>query len=61
MIGIGVGGGVLLIFVFIIIICCVINNRRNEDNMKKMRKDMDALESRVANECKDGESELERE
>ncbi|GFS14071.1 plexin-A2-like [Elysia marginata] len=40
-------------------ICCLIKFRRNDDMMKKMRKDMDQLESRVANECKDAFAELQ--
>ena len=45
-------------FVIVLIIggcCCLYKFRRNDDMMKKMRKEMDQLESRVANECKDGE------
>lgn len=51
----------ILFFILIIVgsIYCLIRFRRNDDMMKKMRKDMDQLESRVANECKDAFAELQ--
>lgn len=54
-IAIAVGGGLLL---FVLIAVCIvyrIKSRRNDDKMKKMRIQMDMLEARVANECKEGE------
>ena len=57
-IGVCVAGGVIFIIIVIFVIYCVIKNRRNDDKMKSMRKEMDQLESRVANECKDGKSEI---
>ena len=54
-IAIAAGGGIL---VFILIIVCIlyrVKSRRSDDMMKKLRIQMDMLESRVANECKEGE------
>ena len=47
----------IFVVIMLIVVCifCLIKFRRNDDMMKKMRKEMDQLESRVANECKDGE------
>ncbi|XP_025108035.1 plexin-A4-like isoform X2 [Pomacea canaliculata] len=58
-IAIAVGGGLLL---FVLIAVCIvyrIKSRRNDDKMKKMRIQMDMLEARVANECKEAFAELQ--
>lgn len=49
-----VAGGIVVIVIIILFVVCAIKSSRNDDMMKKMRKDMDQLESRVANECKEG-------
>lgn len=53
-IAIGCSVGVVIVLFLLICIYCLIRFRRNDDMMKKMRKEMDQLESRVANECKEG-------
>ncbi|KAH9508125.1 Plexin-A4 [Bulinus truncatus] len=58
-IGIGVSVGAIALIFFIICIVCIIKFRHNDDMMKKMRKEMDQLESRVANECKEAFAELQ--
>ncbi|XP_055883626.1 plexin-A2-like isoform X2 [Biomphalaria glabrata] len=59
MIGIIVAVALTVVLIIIVGICCYIKVRRNDDMMKKMRKDMDQLESRVANECKEAFAELQ--
>ncbi|KAK3800854.1 hypothetical protein RRG08_008608 [Elysia crispata] len=51
----------IFVVIMLIVVCifCLIKFRRNDDMMKKMRKEMDQLESRVANECKDAFTELQ--
>ncbi|CAG5132853.1 unnamed protein product [Candidula unifasciata] len=59
-IGIAAGGvAVFLLVTCIVCTVCLIKFRRNDDMMKKMRKEMDQLESRVANECKEAFAELQ--
>ncbi|XP_035826878.1 plexin-A2 [Aplysia californica] len=58
-IGIAVGVAVLVLIMLVVCVCCIIKFRRNDDMMKKMKKDMDQLESRVANECKEAFAELQ--
>jgi plexin A len=53
-IAISVGGGVLLLVLVIVCILYRVKSRRSDDMMKKMRIQMDLLEARVANECKEG-------
>ncbi|XP_059158029.1 plexin-A2-like [Physella acuta] len=58
-IAIGCSVGVVIVLFLLICIYCLIRFRRNDDMMKKMRKEMDQLESRVANECKEAFAELQ--
>ena len=53
-IAIAVGASVLFIVLIIVVILYRVKSRRNDDMMKKMRIQMDMLEARVANECKEG-------
>ena len=54
-VGIAAGAAVLVLIVIIVIIAYQVKSRRSNDMMKKMRIQMDSLEARVANECKEGE------
>ncbi|RUS74742.1 hypothetical protein EGW08_017493, partial [Elysia chlorotica] len=55
-----IGSAIFIVIVLIVgCIFCLIKFRRNDDMMKKLRKEMDQLESRVANECKDAFTELQ--
>ncbi|XP_048252946.1 plexin-A2-like isoform X3 [Haliotis rufescens] len=58
-IGIAVGAGVLVLLVIIVIIAYQVKSRRSNDMMKRMRIQMDSLEARVANECKEAFAELQ--
>ncbi|KAK7493969.1 hypothetical protein BaRGS_00014851 [Batillaria attramentaria] len=58
-IAIAVGGGVLLVVLVIVCILYRVKSQRNDDMMKKMRIQMDMLEARVANECKEAFAELQ--
>ncbi|XP_076447874.1 plexin-A2-like isoform X2 [Babylonia areolata] len=58
-IAIAVGASVLLIVLVIVCILYRVKSRRNDDMMKKMRIQMDMLEARVANECKEAFAELQ--
>ncbi|BFZ08936.1 hypothetical protein BsWGS_11975 [Bradybaena similaris] len=59
-IGIAAGGvAVFILVTCIVCLVCLIKFRHNDDMMKKMRKEMDQLESRVANECKEAFAELQ--
>ncbi|ESO84358.1 hypothetical protein LOTGIDRAFT_168803 [Lottia gigantea] len=58
-IGISVGAAILVVFVIIFCIAYLVKSQRSDDMMKKMRIQMDSLESRVANECKEAFAELQ--
>ncbi|CAG5119136.1 unnamed protein product, partial [Candidula unifasciata] len=58
-IGIAAGVSVFVFVTLAVCIFCLIKSRRNDDMMKKLRKEMDQLESRVANECKEAFAELQ--
>ncbi|CAL1531518.1 unnamed protein product [Lymnaea stagnalis] len=59
MITIGVVVAASLLVCLGLCIYCLLKFRRNDDLMKRMRKEMDQLESRVANECKEAFTELQ--
>ena len=56
LIGIAAGGGILLLIIVTIIILYRNKSRENDQRMKHMQNQMDILESKVAKECKEGES-----
>ncbi|XP_050411553.1 plexin-A4 isoform X3 [Patella vulgata] len=58
-IGISVGAAILVVAVIAVLIAYLVKSRRSDDMMKKMRIQMDNLESRVANECKEAFAELQ--
>ncbi|XP_041350001.1 plexin-A2-like isoform X2 [Gigantopelta aegis] len=58
-VGIAAGAAVLVLIVIIVIIAYQVKSRRSNDMMKKMRIQMDSLEARVANECKEAFAELQ--
>ncbi|KAL8574219.1 hypothetical protein ACOMHN_027873 [Nucella lapillus] len=53
--------GASMLFIVLIIVCILyrVKSRHNDDLMKKMRIQMDMLEARVANECKEAFAELQ--
>ena len=53
-IAIAVSGSILLVILVIVCVLYRVKSRRSDDMMKKMRIQMDMLEARVANECKEG-------
>ncbi len=53
-IGISVGGGLLLLIIIIIFIAYRMKSRESDLVMKRMQNQMDALEAKVAKECKEG-------
>ena len=53
-IAIAVSGSILLVILIIVCVLYRVKSRRSDDMMKKMRIQMDMLEARVANECKEG-------
>lgn len=57
-IGIGAGGGVLLIAIIAVLIAYKRKTRDADRTLKRLQLQMDNLESRVALECKEGESEV---
>lgn len=58
-IGIGGGGGLLLLVIIIVLIAYKRKSRDADRTLKRLQLQMDNLESRVALECKEGESERE--
>ncbi|XP_076468728.1 plexin-A2-like isoform X2 [Babylonia areolata] len=58
-VAIAVGASMLVIVLIIVCIVYRVKSRRNDDLMKKMRIQMDMLEARVANECKEAFAELQ--
>lgn len=55
-IGIGGGGGLLLLVIIIVLIAYKRKSRDADRTLKRLQLQMDNLESRVALECKEGES-----
>lgn len=55
-IGIGGGGGLLLLIIIIVLIAYKRKSRDADRTLKRLQLQMDNLESRVALECKEGES-----
>ena len=53
-IAIAVSGSILLVILVIVCVLYRVKSRRSDDMMKNMRIQMDMLEARVANECKEG-------
>lgn len=51
------GGGLLLIIVFIVLLAYRRKSHENDLTLKRLQMQMDNLESRVALECKEGESD----
>lgn len=57
-IGVAVGGGVLLTFIIIILVVYKRKSTRAERQYKKLKMQLDTLESNVRNECKQGRDDL---
>lgn len=55
-IGIGGGGGLLLLVIIVVLIAYKRKSRDADRTLKRLQLQMDNLESRVALECKEGES-----
>lgn len=55
-VSIAAGGGLLLIIVILVLIAYKRKSRENDLTLKRLQMQMDNLESRVALECKEGES-----
>ena len=57
---IAAGGGLLLLVVFVVLLAYRRKSQENDLTLKRLQMQMDSLESRVALECKEGESDAPR-
>lgn len=55
-VSIAAGGSLLLVIVIIVLVAYKRKSRENDLTLKRLQMQMDSLESRVALECKEGES-----